>query len=95
MHQYFGINDPNRHAFTPLASSKIETRVRVVMTLPLGSFMDEDSPHPLKKNIVCDLVDFLLLVFFALFPFFCSGVGFARDWPHGALPSTPPRGRCC
>lgn len=69
MHQFSGVNDPFCHAFTPLASSEIEARVRVVTALPSGSFMDEDSPHPLKKNIVCDLVDFLLLVFFALLPF--------------------------
>jgi hypothetical protein len=50
MHQYSSVNDPDRHSFNPIASSEIEARVRVITTLPLSSFMDEDLPHPLKKH---------------------------------------------
>jgi hypothetical protein len=41
--------------------------VRVVTTLSSGSFMDQDSPHPLKKNIVYNLVGSLLLMLLASF----------------------------
>lgn len=50
MHQYSGVNDPDHNSFKPLASSEIEARVRVIMTLPSSSFMDEDLSHPLKKH---------------------------------------------
>lgn len=40
--------------------------------------MDKDLPHPLRKNIVRDLVGFVLLVFFPLlhFLFFRFDAGF-------------------
>jgi hypothetical protein len=81
MYQYSSVNDHDHHSFTPLALSKIEARMKAIIALPLGFFMDEDSSHPLWKNIVHDLVGFLLLVFFTLFPFifFHFDVGFAGD----------------
>lgn len=78
MYQYSSVNDLDRHSFILLALSKIEARVKAVTTLPSGSFMDKDSPHPLRKNIVRDLVGFVLLVFFPLlhFLFFRFDAGF-------------------
>lgn len=81
LYQYSSVNDPNRHSFMSLALSMIEARVKAITALPSGSFMDKDSPHPLRKNIVHDLVGFLLLVFFALLPFlfFRFDAGFIGD----------------
>lgn len=70
MHQYSGVNDPDRHSLMLLALFEIEARVKVAMAPSSGSFMNEDSPHPLHKNVASDLVGFLLLVFFALLSFF-------------------------
>ncbi|XP_035815778.1 apomucin isoform X2 [Zea mays] len=55
MHRYSGVNDPDRHSFEPLALSEIEARVKVVTALSSGSFMDEDSPHPLSGKVSSDL----------------------------------------
>lgn len=46
MHKYFGINDLDRHSSEPLTLSEIEARVKVVIALSLGLFMDEDFLHP-------------------------------------------------
>jgi hypothetical protein len=95
MHQYSGVNDPDRHSLMLLALSEIESRVKVVMAPSSGSFMDEDSPHPLHKNVASDLVGFLLLVFFTLLSFFLFRfyAGFVGDWAPNTLPSAPPGGR--
>jgi hypothetical protein len=49
-HQYSGVNDSDRYSFMSLALSEIEARVRVVKTLSLESFMDEDLPLPCPKT---------------------------------------------
>jgi hypothetical protein len=46
MHKYYGVNDPGRHCSKPLTLSKIEARVKFVIALSLGFFLDEDFPHP-------------------------------------------------
>lgn len=62
MYRYSGINDPNRHSYEPLVLSEIEAQVKVVSALSLGSFMDEDFPHPLSRSVTSDLVSFLFSV---------------------------------
>jgi hypothetical protein len=47
MHQYSGVDDPDRHSSKHLALTEIEARVKVVTALSSESFMDEDSPLPL------------------------------------------------
>lgn len=80
MYQYSSVNDPDRHSMS-LVLSMIEARVMAVTTLPSGSFMDKDSPHPLRKNIVRGMVGFIFLVFFFLLPslFFRFDAGFIGD----------------
>lgn len=56
MHQYSSVDDPDRQSSMPLALTEIEARVKVVMTLSFGSFMDEDSPLRLSKDVACTLV---------------------------------------
>lgn len=62
MHQYSGVDNPDRHSSVPLALMEIEARVRVITTLSSGSFMDEDSPLPLSRDVVSTLVSFFPLV---------------------------------
>jgi hypothetical protein len=50
VHQYSMVNDPYRHSPMSLALSEIEDRVRVVMVLLLGSFMDEYLPLTCPKT---------------------------------------------
>lgn len=92
MHRYSGVNDLDRHSSEPLALIEIEAWVKVIMTLSLGSFMDEDSPLPLSKGVASSLVSFFFLVFF-LFLWPSSSVMFVRgsawDRAPSALPSTP------
>jgi hypothetical protein len=91
MHRYSGVNDPDRHSFEPLALSEIEARVKVVTALSSGSFMDEDSPHPLSGKVSSDLVSSLSP---ALLVPLSSSVSNVRSWPlqgNGPLaPSLPP-----
>lgn len=62
MHQYSGVDNPDRHSSVPLALMEIEARVRVITTLSSGSFMDKDSPLPLSRDVVSTLVSFFPLV---------------------------------
>jgi hypothetical protein len=81
IYEYSGVLDPDRHSTDPLALSKIEARVRVVIALSSGFFMEEDSPLPLSKDVSSSLVSSLSLVFFR--PFFL--LYDERVWFHRAL----------
>jgi hypothetical protein len=65
MYKYSSVQDPDRHSAKPLALTEIEAQVKAVMALSSGSFMDEDSPHLLSKNILSSLVSSFL---FCLLP---------------------------
>jgi hypothetical protein len=65
MHQYSGVNDPDRHSSVPLTLTEIKPRVKVVMALSSRSFMNEDSPLPLSKDVMSTLVSSIFPVFFA------------------------------
>lgn len=62
MYLYSGVNDPDRHSSSPLALMEIEARVRVVTMLSSVSFMDEDSPLPLSKDVMRTLLSSFFLV---------------------------------
>lgn len=63
MHRYSGVDDPDRQSSMPLALTDIEARVKVVTALSFASFMDEDSPLRLSKDVACTLVSSILECF--------------------------------
>lgn len=91
MHQYSEVNNPNLHSPALLALSEIKARVRVITTLSSRSFMDEDLPPPLSKDVVSTLVSLFFLVCrspSSLLPF-SSNAHFAGDQTLGAVPPAP------
>jgi hypothetical protein len=70
LHKYSGVNDNDCHSFEPLVLTEIEARLNTVTVLSSGTFMDEDSPLPLSKDVVSSLVSSFSLVFSCSFGFF-------------------------
>lgn len=63
MHQYSSVDEPDHHSSMSLALTEIEARVKIVTALSSGSFMDEDSPLLLFKDVVSTLVSFFYMAF--------------------------------
>lgn len=91
MHQYSRVNDPDRNSPTPLALLEIEAWVRVVTMLSSRSFMHEDLPPPLSKDVVSTLVSFFFLVCLSPYsPFpFPSNARFIGDLALSVVPPAP------
>lgn len=51
LYKYSGINDPDHHSPDPLRLAEVEAWVKVVTTLLLGTFMEEDSPLHFPKML--------------------------------------------
>lgn len=86
MHQYSSVDEPDHHSSMPLALTEIEARVKVVTALSSRSFMDEDSPLLLFKDVMSTLVSFFYMVFMLICPslFVAPDAVSTGDWALAA-----------
>lgn len=89
MYDYSDEDDLDRHSPEPPMLSKIKAQVKIVTTMVAAAFMDKDSPLPLSKSVLSDLVNILpslcALVFLSVL-IVRNPIG---DQTYGVLPSTP------